>query len=170
VSGTIAAQSALAHAGTYAAEETSTGSGTYARKTLGGSYTELWAQAWVYVVSHSTSGAFFSFRTSSGSSIVYVYVNSAGKLSLRNDVGGVTTYSTTAMPTGSWHLVTLHALINGASSSVDVSLDGTQVPDLTLTGQNLGTNPIAMLQLGDNNTGRTYDIALDEVEVSQTSL
>jgi hypothetical protein len=74
-----------------------------ARKTLPGTYNELWAQAWVDVVSHSTSGAFFSFRTSSGSSIVYVYVNSAGKLALRNDVGSVTTYRTTSMPTGGWH-------------------------------------------------------------------
>jgi hypothetical protein len=170
VTGNIKAQSSLVHTGTYAAEETSTGSGTYARKTLGGSYSELWAQAWVDVVSHSTSGAFFSFRTSSGSSIVYVYVNSSGKLALRNDVGNVTTYSTTSMPTGGWHLVTLHALVNGASSSLDVSLDGTQVPDLTLTGQNLGTSPIAMLQLGDSNTGRTYDIALDNVVVSQASI
>ncbi|HUZ36170.1 MAG TPA: fibronectin type III domain-containing protein [Streptosporangiaceae bacterium] len=170
VTGAISVQSSLVHSGTYAAEETSTGSGTYARVSLGGSYTELWAQAWVDVVSHSTSGAFFSFRTSSGSSIVYVYVNSSGKLALRNDVGSVTTYSATAMPTGSWHLVTLHALINGTTSSLDVSLDGTQVPDLTLTGQNLGTTPIAMVQLGDNVTGRTYDIALDDVAVSQSSL
>jgi Purple acid Phosphatase, N-terminal domain/Calcineurin-like phosphoesterase len=170
VTGNIKAQPALAHSGSYAAEQTSTGSATYARKTLPGSYNELWAQAWVYVVSHSTSGAFFGFRASSGSSIAYVYVNSSGKLSLRNDVGNVTTYSTTAMPTGGWHLVSLHAKVNGASSSLDVSLDGTQVPDLTLTGQNLGTNPIAMLQLGDNVTGRTYDIALDDVAVSQTSL
>jgi hypothetical protein len=124
----------------------------------------------VDVVSHSTSGTFFSFRTSSGSSIVYVYINSAGKLALRNDVGSVTTYSTTTMPAGGWHLVTLHAVVNGANSSLDVSLDGTQVPDLSLTGQNLGTSPIAMLQLGDNNTGRSYDIGLDDVEVSQTSL
>jgi hypothetical protein len=170
VTGNIKAESGLAHTGTYAAEETSSGSATYARKTLPGTYNELWAQAWVDVVSHSTSGTFFSFRTSSGSSIVYVYINSAGKLALRNDAGNVTTYSTTTMPAGGWHLVTLHAVVNGANSSLDVSLDGTQVPDLSLTGQNLGTSPIAMLQLGDNNTGRTYDIALDDVEVSQTSL
>ena len=170
VTGNIRAESSLAHTGTYAAEETSTGSGTYARETLGGTYTELWGQAWVDVVSHSTSAAFFSFRTSSGAPILYVYVNASGNLSVRNDAGGVTTYSTTPVPTGGWHLVTLHALINGTNSSIDVSLDGTQVPALTLTGQNLGTNPVAMFQLGDNVTGRTYDIALDDVTVSQTSL
>ncbi len=163
-------QSSLAHTGTSAARETSTGTATYARKSLGGSYPELWAQAWVYVASHSTSGAFFSFRTGGGSSIVYVYVNASGKLALRNDAGSVTTASTTTMPVGGWHLVTLHALVNGTSSRLDVSLDGTGVPDLTLAGQDLGTSPIAMLQLGDNVTGRTYDIALDDVTVSQTGL
>jgi hypothetical protein len=44
------------------------------------------------------------------------------------------------------------------------------VPALTLSGQNLGTSPIAMFQLGDNVPARTYDIALDDVTVSQTSL
>jgi hypothetical protein len=50
---------------------------------------------------------------------------------------------------------------------VDVSLDGTQVPGLVLTGQNLGTNPITTLQLGDSTPGRGYDVAFDDVGVSK---
>jgi Purple acid Phosphatase, N-terminal domain/Calcineurin-like phosphoesterase len=169
VTGTITAQSSLVHTGSYAAEETSTGSGTYARQTLPGSYTELWAQAWVNPVSNATTAGLFGFRTSSGGSIVRVYLTPAGQLALRNDAGGVSTTSTTTIPAAGWHLVTLHAVINGMNSSVDVSLDGTSVPGLTLTGQDLGTSPIAMLQLGDNVTGHTYDVALDDVSVSQTS-
>jgi len=49
----------------------------------------------------------------------------------------------------------LHVVVNGTSSSVDVSLDGTAVPDLSLTGQNMGTNLITSLQMGDTATGRT---------------
>ena len=169
VTGAIAPESALAHTGTYAAEETSTGSPAYARVKLSSTGTELWGQAWVYVVSHSTSGEFLGFRTSGGASIAYVYINSGGKLALRNDVGKVTTYSTTTMPAGSWHLVTLHAIINGTGSSLGVSLDGNPVPGLTLTGQDLGTSPIGEFQLGDSTAGRSYDIALDDVTVSQTS-
>ena len=63
----------------------------------------------------------------------------------------------------------LHALVNGADSAVDVSVDGNDV-GLNLTGQNLGSNPIAKLQLGETSTGRTYDIAFDDIAVSPSSL
>ena len=38
-----------------------------------------------------------------------------------------------------------------------------QVAALTLTGQNLGTNPIGYLQLGDTSTPRTFDVTFDDV-------
>ncbi len=163
-------ESALAHSGTFGAQESSTGATTYAYKALPGSYTQLWAQAWVYVQSASTSANFIGYRGSNGGSIINLYINGSGDLALRNNVGLVTTYSSTLMPKGSWHRVVLHATINGSASSVDVSLDGTLVPGLTLTGQNLGTNPISTLQLGDNSSGRTYVIDFDDVTVSQSPL
>ncbi len=68
------------------------------------------------------------------------------------------------MTAGGWHLVLLHAVVAGTASSIDVSLDGSPV-GLDLTGQDLGANPIARLQLGDTATGRGYDIALDDLTV-----
>jgi hypothetical protein len=50
-----------------------------------------------------------------------------------------------------------------------VSMDGTPVPDLTLTGQNLGARPITSLKLGDNTAGRSYDVLFDEVAVTQAA-
>ena len=165
----LTAETAHAHTGAYGAEESSTGLTTYAYKTLPGSYTQLWATAWVYVVSRSTSANLIGFRGSNGGSIINLYLSQTGKLALRNNVGGVTTTSATGMPSGSWHQVVLHAVINGTSGSVDVSLDGTALTDLSLTGQNLGTNPITQLQLGDNTAGRTYDIDFDDISVTQSS-
>jgi chitodextrinase len=165
----MTAETAHAHTGTYGAEESSTGTTTYAYKTLPGSYTELWATAWVYVVSRSTSANVIGFRGSNGGSIVNLYLSQTGKLALRNNVGGVTSTSVTSMASGGWHQVILHALINGTSGEVDVALDGTPVSDLSLTGQNLGTNPITSLQLGDNTAGRTYDIDFDDISVTQSS-
>jgi chitodextrinase len=165
----MTAETAHAHTGSYGAEESSTGTTTYAYKTLPGSYTELWAKAWVYVVSRSTSANLIGFRASNGGSIVNLYLSQTGKLALRNNVGGVTTTSVTSVPSGGWHQVILHALINGSSGEVDVALDGTPVSDLSLTGQNLGTNPITSLQLGDNTAGRTYDIDFDDIAVTQSS-
>lgn len=154
------------HTGSYGAEESSTGATTYALKTLPGSYTELWASTWVYVVSRSTSATLIGFRASTGGSIINLYLSQTGKLALRNNAGNVTTTSSTSMPTGSWHQVVLHVNTNG---TVDVTLDGTAVAGLSLTGQNFGANPISGLQLGDNSGSRTYDIDFDDVLVSQIS-
>src|SRR6266498_3433520 len=77
--------------------------------------------------------------------------------SLVSDVnnGTLPKFSTVTLPAGGRHQVVLHVVVNGTSSSVDVSLDGTAVPDLSLTGQNMGTNLITSLQMGDTATGRT---------------
>jgi chitodextrinase len=159
---------ALSHAGTFASRETSTGTATYAYKNLSSTYTELSMQAWVYVVSRSTSANLFGFRTSTGASIINLYLDTSGRVSLRNNAGGVTTNSAMVIAPGAWHLFTLHAIVNGTSSSVDVSVDGVTVPGLTLTGQDFGTSPIARLQLGETTTGRTYDILIDDVTVAST--
>jgi chitodextrinase len=162
----LTVETSQVHSGSYGAEESSTGATTYALKTLPGSYTELWASTWVYVVSRSTSATLIGFRGSNGGSIINLYLSQTGKLALRNNAGNVTTTSTTGMPTGGWHQVVLHVNTNGA---VDVSLDGTAVAGLSLTGQNFGTNPINGLQLGDNSGSRTYDIDFDDVLVTQIS-
>jgi hypothetical protein len=159
------------HSGTYGAEETSTGTPTYAYENLPGAYAELWAQTWVYVNSQSTPANLIGFRGSNGGSIINLYLSQTGKLSLRGNVGGgFTSISATTMLTGSWHRVVLHAIINGTSSSVDVSLDGTAMTDLSRTGQNLGTNAITSLQLGETTSGRAYDIDFDDVAVAQSPL
>jgi hypothetical protein len=156
-----------AHSGSYAAWETGTATPAYAYKTLPGDYRQLWAQAWVDVQSQGTSVSLFGFRNATAASIVDVYLNASGMLSLRNNIGLVTTYSTTKLPPGEWHRITLHAIVNGTASSVDVSLDGTEVPGLTLTGQNFGTEPIASLKLGEILTGRTYGVAFDDLAVTE---
>lgn len=116
-----------------------------------------------------TARFFVRLACGDGTPILVLSISPTGKLSLRNTPGAATLTSAIAMPTGGWHQVVLHALVNGTSSSFDVSLDGTQVPDLSLPGQNLGTNPIATLQLGDTGGG-TYDIDFDDVAVAQSPL
>jgi len=166
----LTVQGSIVHTGGYAVRETSSGTVTYAYATLPATYPELWTQAWVYVSSRSTSANLFGYRTSGGGSIVNVYIDTNGRVSLRNNVGSVTTYGTTTIAAGGWHRFVLHALVNGTSSNLDVSVDGTAVPGLTLTGQNLGTTPIAKLQLGETTSGRTYDIVLDDITVSPSAL
>src|SRR4029450_1531279 len=127
----LEAQDALVRTGQFAARETSTGTATYAYRALPAS-TELWAQAWVHVATQSTSANLLGFRAGSGGAIVNLYLTSRGRGSLRNNVGFVTTTSTTTLAPGSWHRLVLHATIAGTSSSVDVTLDGAPVPGLSL--------------------------------------
>jgi hypothetical protein len=125
----------------------------------------------VYVASRTQTTAsttLFGFKSSTGASIVNLTISPSGKVALRNNIGLVTSTSSTVMPTGGWHSLTLHALVNGTSSSVDVSLDGTALSDLSLTGQNFGFNPIATFELGNASAGSIYDIGLDDVVVSQS--
>jgi chitodextrinase len=166
----LTVQSSIVHAGSYAVRETSSGSLTYAYGALPSTYSELWTQGWVYVSSRSTSATLFGYRTSGGGSIVNLYLDTNGRVSLRNSAGNVTTYGTTTIASGAWHRFVLHAFVNGTSSNVDVSVDGTPVPGLTLSGQNLGTAPIAKLQLGETTSGRTYDIVLDDITSSSSAL
>ena len=62
---------------------------------------------------------------------------------------------------GSWHEVELHTVINGASSVVEVWLDGVRVDALSST-TNLGTTAVGKLQIGEVQTGRTYDVVFDD--------
>jgi hypothetical protein len=164
----------LAHTGTYGAEVSSTGSATYADEALPGRYYELYAQAWVYVASYvgsPSSVTLFGFKSSTGASIVNLTLSPTGKLAMRNNISGGTgtTTSTTMMPTGGWHSLALHLLVNATSGTADVSLDGNPVP-LSATG-NFGVNPVATFELGNAGTSTSsYDIAFDDVSVAQSLL
>ncbi len=173
----LTSESAQVHTGSYGAEEasagspTSPGSATYATESLPAAYTQLWAQTWVYIASRTSAVNLIGFERSSGASIVNLGLSPTGKLQVHDSSG--TVLSSTVMPTSGWHRLVLHAVVNGTSSSVDVSLDGAQVADLSLTGRNLGTGPIATLLLGDTSgasVGNSYDIDFDDVGVAQSPL
>ena len=44
----------------------------------------------------------------------------------------------------------------------EVWLDGTKVTDLSSALTNLGTTPITEFQIGEVQTGRTYDVVFDD--------
>ena len=56
----------------------------------------------------------------------------------------------------------MRVTINGASSTIQVLLNGSQINQLTTT-LNLGTTPIRRVMIGDYNAGRTFQVAFDEV-------
>jgi hypothetical protein len=110
----------------------------------------------------SSRNACSTIESDRQTSIVYLYRGSTGKLTFRNQVTGASTSSATLVSLGVWHEAQLRVRINGISSESEVWLDGVRVNDLSLT-QSLGTTPIGRVQVGENTSGRTYDVAFDDV-------
>jgi hypothetical protein len=153
-------QTSLVATGAFAGRATTSGSAGYASATLGVARTDVSMSANVNVVSTSSAVTLLRMRTGTGSGIVSLKVNTADKLLLRNEVASVNLVSATVMPVD-WHLVTLHVIVAGAGSTVEVRLDGQAVPGLTTT-MSLGTNPVGRVQVGTNGSS-TGDVAFDDV-------
>ena len=166
-SGGLVTQTARVHGGTYAARGSTTNGGTYAKKTLPASHTDAYSRIYFFLASGSTSQVnLLRYRAAGGVSLGYLYVTTTGKLALRNDAGAISKVSGVAVTTDAWHALELRVTINGTAGSSSVWLDGTAVADLSLTGQNWGTSPIAAFQIGEVQTGRTYDVTFDDVVVA----
>jgi fibronectin type 3 domain-containing protein len=162
----LVTEQATVHAGNWAAEETSTGSPTWASAQLPTTYRALHVAAWVYVKSRSTSAGFLKLRTATGAYIAYLYVSSTGYLSVRNDAGNVTHVSTTPVSLNQWHKVEMSLDTNpGGPITLWAAIDGTRVSFTTPVSstETLGTSPIGQVVLGDTVSGRTYDIAIDDL-------
>jgi hypothetical protein len=164
-SGGLTVQTTYKHAGSYAARGQTTNGATYGKKTLPATYAEGYARLYFNLLSASTSSQvnLLRLRTAADSSLVYLGVDTGRHLFLRNDIGAATyTSATTVAPGSGWHALELHARLAGTTSVVEVWLGGTRVADLSRT-VSLGSTPIGRLQIGEVNTGRTYDVVFDDV-------
>jgi hypothetical protein len=152
-------------AGSWAARATSTGAATYAYTQLAAGENDLYHRFRFKVVSQNENVTLSKFRDASGTSIVTLYRSGSGKLCLRDDVTAAS-FCSVSPSLGAWHTLQVHARV-GASGATEVWLDGTK---LTALGRalNLGTNPIRRVQIGNSQTGRTYDMVLDDVIVDRS--
>ena len=158
-------QGTTVHQGSYAAEASAAGAAAYARENLPTTYTNLYARTYFLVRTLPTSTVnLIGDRTATGASISRIYIDSQGRIGLRNDVAG-TSMVGPSVTMGAWHSVELHVVVNGASSTIEVWLDGVAVGALTTQTANLGSVGVGQVQLGENQTGRSYDIAFDDVVV-----
>ena len=157
----LAVQTALVHSGNFAAQGNATNGATYAKKTLPASYSDGYARIYFNLVSYSSQVNLLRYRTSTDTSIGYLFVSTTGKLSLRNDVTATTITSTTSVGNG-WHALEFHVVSNGALSTTEVWLDGVRINDLSIT-TDLGINLIGRLQIGEVQTGRTYNVSFDDI-------
>lgn len=145
----------------FAARGNTTTGNTFAKRSLPGTYSSGFARIYFNLLSYTSQVNLLRLRTAADSSIGYLFVNTAGRLSLRNDVTATTVTSAMSVSAG-WHSLELRMAINGAESATEVWLDGIRVNDLSLV-TNLGATPIGRLQIGEVQAGRTYDVIFDDV-------
>lgn len=162
-SGGLTVTNSVKHSGSFAAQANTTNGATYAKKTLPATYTDAYSRVWFDPISAASQMNLVRYRTASDTSIGYLFLNPSGALGFHDDITATTAMSSKTVPFGSgWHSLELHTIVNGTGSTVEVWLDGSPVTDLGTTGANLGTTPVAKLQIGEVQTGRTYDVAFDD--------
>jgi hypothetical protein len=126
----------------------------------------LSTKVWFKVVSLGSNVVdLFKLRTGSGVALLTVFASPTGVLGYQNNVTTASTYSRTKVSFGVWHSLEVRVTIDGGNSQTQTWLDGQPVADLTKT-ESLGTTPIGRFQLGENITGRSYDVALDELSLT----
>jgi Calcineurin-like phosphoesterase/Bacterial Ig domain len=152
--------------GSYAAEAQTTGAAAYASKTLGTAQSDLYYRLYFKVLSTGGQVYLNRLRAANGAaqSLIAWSVSSTGRLAYRNDVTGVSTTSTTVVPTGAWQELQVHVVINGTASQTETWLNGTRISALSKT-ESLGTTAVGRVQFGDNATGKTFDVAYDDITV-----
>jgi hypothetical protein len=150
--------------GTYAVRQSTSGLATWAYKQLSVPQPTVYYRLRFKLISQSSNVYLLKFRTATGGSLMGVFVNSTGKLAYRNDTNSTTSTSTTNVTSGVWHDLEARVTIDGAASQTEVWLDDIRIDALSKT-ESLGTTPIGRLQIGDNSTGRSYDVAFDNVVV-----
>jgi len=168
VTGPLVAQQQQVFSGSWAARATSTGAATWAYKRLDASQASLYYRIRFKVVSQASNVNLLKFRTDSGVSLLGVYVASNGRLAYRNDVTAQSVTSPVGVSAGVWHTLQVHVVVNGAAGQTETWLDDVRIGQLSRT-ESLGTSPVGRIQLGENSTGRTYDVAFDTV-VADTAL
>ena len=159
----LTVQGSLFYSGSFAAQATTTNGTTYAKESLPSNYIDAYSRIYFNLQSASSPVGLLRHRTAADGSLAGVFVSSAGALGVRNDVAATSVTSSTIVAPGSgWHRLELHTLINGSSSVVEVWLDGVRVDALSSTTANLGITPVGRMQIGEVQSGRTYDVAFDD--------
>ena len=95
-----------------------------------------------------------------GLGVVHVFVRMDGTLAYKVEGSKKVRRSGVPLPLGEWHTIGLQVAADGASSVVELRLDGVLIAGRV---EATGIEPIGRVQLGDHLKGRTYDLRIDDV-------
>ena len=160
----MVAQGSEVYAGSFAARATTTSAASWAWHTFA-NQTNAYYRIRFKIVSLGPNNVYLlKVRTSTGTSIGGLYVDTANTLNYRNDAGALTVRSPRSVSLGAWHELQVHYVINGLAGQIETWLDGAKVPELSKT-DNFGTTAVGRIQIADNSGARAYDVAIDDVVV-----
>ncbi len=158
----LTVQDTIVRSGTHAARGNTTNGATYAKRAFSSSYPDAYARTFFNLTSQASQVNLLRLRDAEGSSLAYLYVNTQGRLGVHDDATGVSTTSGLAVTPG-WHSVQLHLGIDGSGDDeLQVWYDGTLVDSLSRSSVDVGDSPIGAMQIGETQTGRTYDVTFDD--------
>jgi hypothetical protein len=166
----------------YSAESISDGTTlSYAQKTLSSAQPNLYYELHFKIVSPPASGASAYlgwFRTANpapsglkAAAILGFFVSgTSGKLGVRNNITKGSLTNGPVVTDGQPHTLQVH--VNITTGLVETWLDGNPVANLTMTypAPGLGTDPVGIIQLGENTPSSSFDIVYDDVAVDTVPL
>jgi hypothetical protein len=163
-------QSQVVKTGAVAAEliETAnTGSKAYVRKTFSTPSLDITASGNFNLQAEGASGGnvpIFRFLDPAGTRLVSVYRQN---VTTSNNIGvtaGTTRYTATSkLALNTWANVSMHTIINGAGSTVEIRVNGALV--LSTTTASLGTSGVSTVQIGNDTAAQAGNIVADDINV-----
>lgn len=162
-------QSAIVRNGLVAAqlsESSTTGSKAYVRKTFPSPQQDLTASGDFQVRQQGASGGnvpFFRFLDPTSARIVSVYRQNGTRGAIGVSYGGTHFSTSGSLPLNAWGAITARVVTSGASSTVEVRLNGTLI--YRSTSANLGTAGASTVQIGNDTAAQAFTIVADTIDV-----
>ena len=161
---TVTSAATRVHQGSWAAFASTTGTTVaYAYKNLSPTRSNLYVRFYFKLLRRASTSTVTLARIRTGGDVRLLSLNisSQGVLSYRNDVTGVTRVGTPSVSLNAWHELQVHIVVNGTAGQIETWYDGVKRTELSRT-ENFGTTAVGRLQLGDETTGRSFEVALDD--------
>jgi Tol biopolymer transport system component len=163
----VSVQTEIVSSGTYAARATATGTPAFAYKTFATSQSELYYRLRFNVQSRAAKSVYLLRLRSANNAIMGLYLGPTGLLCYRNLFAAGNTCGAVRPSQAAWHTALVHVIVNGSTSTVEVWLDGTELVGAT---DDLGAAGVSGIELGDRASGKTFDVAFDDVVVGTNPL
>ncbi|MDX6708282.1 MAG: trimeric autotransporter adhesin [Solirubrobacteraceae bacterium] len=165
--GTAAIQSTHVASGALAAQFTATstaGSKAYARKTFSTVQQDLTVSGDFKLLTQGATNQnvpFFRLFDPTSSRLLSLYRQNSTKGSIELNVAGARLQTSGSLALNTFARISLHTIVNGTSSTVEVRLNGAQI--YSTTSANLGTTGISTFQVGNDTAAQPFSIIVDTI-------